>query len=80
MEVLYEGRPRRFLIDSISVSPPGTGDPVRSITEEVKSLSLHSKPLLWTTGWDTSVSILEDDIGHQVDYPHKVCCHGVLRT
>lgn len=80
MEVLYEGRARRFSIDSISVRPPETGDLVNSITEEVKSLSFHSQPLLWTAGWDTSVCILENDTDHQVDYPHKVGCRGTLRT
>lgn len=80
MEVSYEGQPRRFSIDFISVRPPGTGDPVGSLTEEVELLSFHSQPLLWTTGWDTSVCILENEMHHQVDYPHKVGCHGTLRT
>ncbi|KAH0832261.1 P-loop containing nucleoside triphosphate hydrolase protein [Lanmaoa asiatica] len=71
VEVSYEGRPRRFSLDSISLRPPETGDLVSSITKEVKSLSFHSQPLLWTTGWDTSVCILENDSDHQVDYPHK---------
>ncbi|KAG8214815.1 P-loop containing nucleoside triphosphate hydrolase protein [Butyriboletus roseoflavus] len=71
VEVLYEGRPRRFSIHSISVHPPEIGDLVSSITEEVKSLSFHSQPHLWTAGWDTSVCILENGIDHQVDYPHK---------
>lgn len=78
MEVLYESRPRQFCVDSIAVQSPVVGDPVASITEEVKSLSLDSKSLLWTTGWDTSVCILENNADHQVDYPHKVCCYGTL--
>ena len=77
--VSYEGRPWRFFIDSISVRPPGTGDLVSSITEEVKLLSVQSHPRLWTVGWDTTVSILQNHTD-QVDYPHKVGCHGILRT
>ena len=80
VEVLYESRPRRFFIDSVSVRPPGAGDLVSSITEEVKSLSFHSQHPLWTTGWDTSVCILGNHTDHKVDYPHKVGCCGTLRT
>ncbi|KAG9315516.1 P-loop containing nucleoside triphosphate hydrolase protein [Chiua virens] len=71
VQVIYEGRPRRFCIDAISERPPETGDIVEPITEQVKFLGLHSQPFLWTAGWDTSVFILENDTDHQVDYPHK---------
>ncbi|KAF8133361.1 P-loop containing nucleoside triphosphate hydrolase protein [Boletus edulis] len=71
MEVVYEGRPRRFFIDSITVRTPEAGDLVGPITKEIGSLSLQSQPHLWTTGWDTSVCILEDDTDNRFDYPHK---------
>lgn len=81
VEVSYEGLPRRFSIDSISARlAPGTGDLVSSVTEEVKSLSIHSQPHLWTAGWDTYVCILENNTDRQVGYPHKVSCDGTSLT
>ncbi|KAF8549749.1 AAA family ATPase [Imleria badia] len=77
VEVLYEGQFRRFSIDSISVRPPGTGDLVGSLTEEVKLMSFHSQPLLWTTGWDTSVRVLENETR---DYPHKLDIETLEQT
>ncbi|KAG6375937.1 P-loop containing nucleoside triphosphate hydrolase protein [Boletus reticuloceps] len=71
VEVVYEGRPRRFFIDSITVRTPEAGDLVGPITKEIGSLSLHSQSHLWTTGWDTSVCILEDDTDNRLGYPHK---------
>ncbi|KIK98539.1 hypothetical protein PAXRUDRAFT_9477 [Paxillus rubicundulus Ve08.2h10] len=70
LEVLYEGRQRRFSVESVSARP-GTGDSVSSITEDVKSLSIYSQPSLWTVGWDTSVNVLDNVSDDQVDYPHK---------
>ncbi|KIJ60305.1 hypothetical protein HYDPIDRAFT_117401 [Hydnomerulius pinastri MD-312] len=68
VEVIYEGQHRRFCVDSLSARPLATGDSISSITADVKSISIHFQPSLWTTGWDTSVDILnnatEDQVGH----------------
>ncbi|KIJ14936.1 hypothetical protein PAXINDRAFT_155829 [Paxillus involutus ATCC 200175] len=70
LEVLYEGRQRRFSVESVSARL-GTGGSVSSITEDVRSLSVHSQLSLWTVGWDTSVDVLDNVTDDQVDYPHK---------
>ncbi|KAF8838488.1 AAA-domain-containing protein [Paxillus ammoniavirescens] len=70
LEVLYEGRQRRFSVESVSARL-GTGDSVSSIAEDVRSLSIHSQLSLWTVGWDTSVDVLDNVTDDQVDYPHK---------
>ncbi|KAF9220516.1 AAA-domain-containing protein [Gyrodon lividus] len=70
LKVIYEGQHRRFCVDSVS-APLETADSVSSIIEDVKSLSIHSQPSLWTVGWDTSVDVLDNNTDDEVDYPHK---------
>ncbi|KAF9234685.1 P-loop containing nucleoside triphosphate hydrolase protein [Melanogaster broomeanus] len=71
IEVPYEGRPRRFCVDFVLARPLGTGDSVRSITKDVKFLSINPQTTLWTVGWDTFVELFDSDPHDQVDYPHK---------
>ncbi|KAH7885147.1 P-loop containing nucleoside triphosphate hydrolase protein [Phlebopus sp. FC_14] len=70
VEVQYEGRPRRFCIESVSASPPGSLEPVNSIAEDVRSLSIESTVSLWTAGWETSVAIL--DTGHDLNHERDI--------
>ncbi|KAG1739442.1 P-loop containing nucleoside triphosphate hydrolase protein [Suillus paluster] len=64
VEVPYQGEIRRFSIESVSTHHSA---PSGSITRAFNSLAIQDRPLLWTAGWDTIVSILEDvtdnDIG-----------------
>lgn len=67
LEILYEGRLRRFSVVSISQNSQSQKG---SLTHKIEALSLESKPQLWTVNWDSKISIVENDapISKKVDF------------
>ncbi|KAI6110568.1 AAA-domain-containing protein [Pisolithus croceorrhizus] len=55
VEVLYEGRSRKFSVEAVSAKP-STVDVICALSDDVERLSVGSQ-LLWLTGWDTTVHI-----------------------
>ncbi|KAG2038831.1 P-loop containing nucleoside triphosphate hydrolase protein [Suillus americanus] len=60
IEVLYQGEIRTFSINSLSAHHSAPSGSVNTITCDLNSLEIQDSPSLWTAGWDTNVSILED--------------------
>lgn len=61
VEVPYQGEIRTFSIESVSAQYcSASSGSVNTITRDLDSLAIQVGPSLWTAGWDTIVSILED--------------------
>lgn len=73
VEVPYEGEVRRFSIESVSAHHSAPSGSVSTITRDLNSLAIQVKPSLWTVGWDTIISILEDVADNDVGLTQKVC-------
>ncbi|CDO72261.1 hypothetical protein BN946_scf184970.g113 [Trametes cinnabarina] len=59
LDVVYEGKKRRFAVSSVSTT--GKGDEDIELSASVQALSLaDAPPRLWTVGWETMV-VLETD-------------------
>jgi AAA family ATPase len=72
VEVIYEGHTRQFCVISVSSAGAVSNGDV-DLTEGLESLTIQSKPQVWTVGWDSSVRILDNhknsdgpDIAHKV--------------
>ncbi|KAJ3870319.1 P-loop containing nucleoside triphosphate hydrolase protein [Lentinula novae-zelandiae] len=64
LEVMYEGRPRRYCVISVAttntpISPLKTN--IDKVSEHFGALGLISQPCIWTVSWDTVVTITEND-------------------
>ncbi|KAI6157496.1 P-loop containing nucleoside triphosphate hydrolase protein [Pisolithus tinctorius] len=57
VEVLYEGNFRRFRVETVS-EKPSAGDIICALSDDVERLTVGPQ-LLWLTGWDTTVHILD---------------------
>ena len=73
VEVIYEGHTRRFCVISVSSAGAVSNGDVDPLTEGLESLTIQSKPQVWSVGWDSSVRILDNhktsdgpDIAHKV--------------
>ena len=55
LEVVYEGRLRRFTVSSMAAG--AATDPVDAITKGLGDISIQSTPRLGYISWDTAVSI-----------------------
>ncbi|KAI0687036.1 AAA family ATPase [Earliella scabrosa] len=54
LDIVYEGKTRRFSLTSVSTTREAAQDP--DIAESIQSLSLSdSPPKIWTVGWETTV-------------------------
>ncbi|KAG2127049.1 P-loop containing nucleoside triphosphate hydrolase protein [Suillus cothurnatus] len=71
IEVPYQGEIRTFSIDSVSSHHSASNGSMNTITRGLHSLAIQVKPSLWTAGWDTIVSILEDVADNGVDLTQK---------
>lgn len=71
LEVLYEGRTRRFTVTSVSPHTILGGDSPGDITHDLKGLSIDSPAELWTAGWDSKVLVLGSD-ADDMSTAHKV--------
>ncbi|KAJ3917052.1 P-loop containing nucleoside triphosphate hydrolase protein [Lentinula edodes] len=64
LEVMYEGRPRRFCVISVATTNTPTS-PLKTDIDEVSerfgALGWKSQPCIWTVSWDTVVTITEND-------------------
>ncbi|TRM62046.1 P-loop containing nucleoside triphosphate hydrolase protein [Schizophyllum amplum] len=56
LEVAYEGRPRRFVVQSMS-DGARAGDPVDNLAKSLENVSIDSAVRLGYISWDTTVSI-----------------------
>ncbi|KAG2114263.1 P-loop containing nucleoside triphosphate hydrolase protein [Suillus discolor] len=71
IEVPYQGEIRTFSIDSVSAHHSASVGSVNTITRDLNSFAIQVKPSLWTAGWDTIVSVLEDVADHDVSLTQK---------
>ncbi|KAG1810902.1 P-loop containing nucleoside triphosphate hydrolase protein [Suillus subaureus] len=71
IEVSYQGEIRTFSIDSVSAHHSAPSGSVNTITRDLNSLAIQVSPSLWTAGWDTIVSILEDVAENDVGLMQK---------
>ncbi|KAG1794579.1 P-loop containing nucleoside triphosphate hydrolase protein [Suillus plorans] len=71
IEVPYQGEIRTFSIDSVSAHHSASVGSVNTITRDLNSFAIQIKPSLWTAGWDTIVSVLEDAADHDVSLTQK---------
>ncbi|EGO23346.1 hypothetical protein SERLADRAFT_438665 [Serpula lacrymans var. lacrymans S7.9] len=69
-EILYEGQLRRFSVVSVSPKQSPPVNSVSAIADGINSLSIKTPVLLWTVGWDSSVHIVDNDMGH---HPEEFC-------
>lgn len=60
VDVVYEGHSRRFAVEAVSASKNTSGDDLAVLASDLDQLSLESKPRLWTVGWDTFVTIVNN--------------------
>ena len=58
VEVVFEGRPRRFEVVAISASDFTSDD--EQLAHSFQDMSLVSQSALWTVTWDTFVSVVND--------------------
>ncbi|EKM47994.1 uncharacterized protein PHACADRAFT_214999, partial [Phanerochaete carnosa HHB-10118-sp] len=63
VEVVYEGRNRRFAVQSVSRAINNGQNDLNELATNLNELALDSKPKLWTVGWDTFVTIYDDSKG-----------------
>ncbi|KAL0574316.1 AAA+-type ATPase [Marasmius crinis-equi] len=63
IEVVYEGRPRRFSFVSASFTETERGDGVADLTNRLDNLDVTSSSAakLWTVGWDSTVALIDSD-------------------
>lgn len=61
LEVLYEGKTRRFELHSVSPLAYDQDNSVTSLAQSLQSLDLAAPPQIWTVGWDCFVTILDDN-------------------
>lgn len=71
IEVPYQGEIRTFAIDYVSAHRSVSSGSVNAITRDLNSLAIEARPSLWTAGWDTTVSILEDVADNDVGLTRK---------
>lgn len=73
IEFAFEGKRRRFAIDSIAakISPDATDDPSQ-LPWTFSVLSIDSPPQLWSVTWDSVISIATNDIPNKDAASHKV--------
>ncbi|KIP01719.1 hypothetical protein PHLGIDRAFT_336943 [Phlebiopsis gigantea 11061_1 CR5-6] len=57
---MYEGHSRRFAVEAVSATKNTSGDDLAVLASDLDQLSLESKPRLWTVGWDTFVTIVNN--------------------
>ncbi|KAL0063124.1 AAA+-type ATPase [Marasmius tenuissimus] len=64
IEVVYEGRSRRFAFVSASTSETETNDNVADLTNRLGGLDVNSssRPTLWTVGWDSTVILVDNEL------------------
>lgn len=73
IEFAYEGKRRRFAIDSIAakISPDATDD-ASQLPRSFSVLSIDSLPQLWSVTWDCVISISTNDIPNKDAASQKV--------
>lgn len=71
IEVPYQGEIRIFSVDSVSAHHSASSDSVNTITRDLGLLATEVRPSLWTAGWETTVSILEDVADNNVNLTQK---------
>lgn len=72
VEVTYEGQARRFAVSSISQRRLTGEESANDLARQLGTLSVESRTQLWTVGWDTSVSIIENEVSGKSEPIHKV--------
>jgi len=80
IEVPYEGEVRKFSIESVLAHPSAPSGSVNAISRDLNSLAIQVRPSLWTAGWDTVVSILEDVADNEIGFTQKVCFWHLLKN
>lgn len=60
VEVVYEGKLRRFVVLSVIGASSTQNDDLDNLAAQLDGLALGSKPRLWTVGWDTFVTVVDE--------------------
>lgn len=60
IEVVYEGKTRRFELRSVSTQHSDAPDSVTALAADLGNLGLHPAPQFWTVGWDSFVTVVDN--------------------
>ncbi|CAL1713789.1 unnamed protein product [Somion occarium] len=60
LDVVYEGQCRRFSLASVSTMKGTVPVELDDLTNGLSKLSLQTTPQLWTVGWDTIVTLIDE--------------------
>ena len=59
LEVLFEGKTRRFELQSVSTRFEEEGNSIDALAHDLDALGLDAKPHVWTVGWDSTVVVVD---------------------
>ncbi|KAK7689982.1 hypothetical protein QCA50_006623 [Cerrena zonata] len=60
LDVFYEGRCRRFAVSSVSTFKETQTNQIENLTADLSQLNLANSRKLWTVGWDTVVTVIDE--------------------
>ena len=60
LDVIYEGQCRRFAVASVSTFNETQPNQIEDLAADLSRLKLTNPRQLWTVGWDTMVSIIDE--------------------
>lgn len=73
LDVVYEGQCRRFSLASVSTMKGTVPVELDDLTNGLSKLSLQTTPQLWTVGWDTIVTLIDEKPSN--DSAQAVCIY-----
>lgn len=73
LDVFYEGRCRRFAVSSVSTFKETQTNQIENLTADLSQLNLANSRKLWTVGWDTVVTVIDEK--KDLRSPQKVKDH-----
>ncbi|KAJ3769376.1 AAA family ATPase [Lentinula raphanica] len=59
LQVIYEGKPRRYSVTAIGAAPLSTTS-IDDLSQSLEALEVESRPSIWTVGWDAVIQITEN--------------------
>ena len=76
LDVTYEGVSRRFKVVSVSTHAAVDGDETDLLAHDLQNLDISQSSKLWTVGWDTVVTIVDETNGAHAG--QEVSAHATM--